>query len=141
MRLAQGFTFVLAAIAIGCGGEDHHAAPQPPETSTTGSLVVDWTIQGAANPDACTSAAATAIEIAVVDIANRPIGTFQASCNAFIFGIGLQQGNYAVSARLLNAAGLPITPPTGVTPFTMNVKSELTVPIDFPSSVFGPGPT
>lgn len=136
MRFAPGLTVVVVAIAMGCGGSSHRAGPQPTETSTTGSLTVDWTVQGSADPIACTSAAATAIEITVIDNANQTIGRFQESCSAFATSIALEKGIYAGSARLLDAAGTPITRASSIDSFTMHVKSELTVPIDFPASAF-----
>ncbi len=136
MRFAPGISVLVAAIATGCGGSSHGGEQQPAETSTTGALTVDWTVKGAADPNACTSVAASAIEITVVSGANQPIGTFQQSCSAFSTSITLAAGNYAATARLLDAAGTAVTRVHPIDVFTMHVKSQLTVPIDFAEDAF-----
>lgn len=137
MRFAPGLA-VVAAIATGCTASagQGSAAPQPVETSTSGALTVDWTVAGTTDPNACAERAATAIEIAVVTDANQPIGTFQQSCSAFATSIDLAAGTYTAEAKLLDAAGAPLTRNVSLDFFTINNNSELTVPIDFPRTAF-----
>lgn len=136
MRFAPALTAVVVVAATACGGSSHGADQQPAETSTTGALTVDWTVKGAADPNACASVSAAAIEITVVGDTNQPIGTFQQSCSALTTSISLTAGNYAASARLLDPGGAAITRITPIDAFTMHVRSQLTVPIDFPESAF-----
>lgn len=136
MRFVPGLTVVVVAIASGCGGSSHGGESQPAETSTTGSLTVDWTVKGAADPNACSAATATAIEISVSKQSNEPVGTFQQSCSALSTSIALQAGNYAADAKLLDAAGTPLTKALSLGAFTIHVKSELTVPVDFAPNAF-----
>ncbi len=136
MRIAPGLTVVVVAIAIGCGGSSHGAEPEPASTATTGSLTVDWTVAGSSDPSACASSQATAVEVTVLNAANQPVGRFQESCSAFATNIVLQQGIYSGDARLLDATGTPLTRAMAIDTFTMHVKSQFTVPIDFPASAF-----
>ena len=138
MRFVPGLTVVVVTIASasGCGGSSHGGESQPAETSTTGSLTVDWTVKGAADPNACNAAAATAIEIAVSRQSNEHVGTFQQSCSALSTSIALQAGNYVADAKLLDAAGTPLTKAQSLGAFTIHVKSELTVPVDFAENAF-----
>ena len=136
MRFASALTVLVVAIASGCGGSSHGAEPEPLDTTTTGALTVDWKVKGAANPSACVSAGAAVIEITVVTDANETLGTFEQLCSAFATSIVLTAGNYTASARLLDSARTALTTSMPIDEFTMHVKSELTVPIDFPPSAF-----
>lgn len=137
MRFAPRFTVVVVvAIATGCTAPVGSAAPEPVVTSTSGALTVDWTVKGTTDPNACTEAAATAIEITVVDSSNQRIGSYQQSCSAFATSITLEAGIYLAEARLLDAVGAPRTTNVFLDRFTIYGKSELTTPIDFPATAF-----
>ena len=127
----------VVAIATGCASAPgSSAAPEQVATTTSGALTVDWTIIGTTDPTTCVSNAAAAIEITVLDRSQKTVGSFQQSCNAFSTSISLDAGLYSASARLLDTAGAPRTRPVRLDSLTVNDGSQLTAPIDFPSSVF-----
>jgi len=134
MRFAPGLIAVVVA-ATGC--EASTSAPAPERVITTsGSLTVDWTVNGTTDPNACQRAGAVAIEIALVTNTNQPVGSFQQSCSAFNTSVALEQGIYAGQVRLIDAAGLPRTKTLAIDEVTINGSSQLTVALDFAPPTF-----
>jgi hypothetical protein len=133
------FAPVLAASAIASTclacttSHGRDVSDEPVLTAAGGSLTVDWTIRGAANPSECVAVNATAIEITVRDSADQPIGTFQQSCTSFETSIALAAGIYSAEARLIGLAGARTTN-IRIDSFTLYDKSQLTQPIDFPTT-------
>jgi hypothetical protein len=132
------FAHVLAVAAIAstclaCSVDERKISDEPVLTSVGGSLTVDWTIRGAANSSECVAVDATSIEITVRDGADRAIGTFQQSCSAFETSIALAGGIYSAEARLIGPAGARTTN-VRIDYFTLYDKSQLTEPIDFPTT-------
>ncbi len=102
-------------------------------TVTQGTLRVDWTIDGVADPSRCTQSLAAAIEISV----DGPVpGTFQQTCETFATSITLEPGTYSGVAELVDGARQPRTTAVQIEPFTIRANEELRIPVDFPSSSF-----
>jgi len=136
MRLVFGLALAaLASSALACTATVS-PAPQPVVVSTTGTLTVDWSINGTKDPNQCSQGAAAAIQITVTDTNQQPVGTFEQSCSAFATSITLNAGQYAAQARLIDAVGTPRTTTVDINPFTILGNDELTTPIDFSASSF-----
>lgn len=138
MRPALGLALAaLASAAAACTGTvTAGPAPEPVVVSTTGSLTVDWTINGTKDPNQCSQGAAAAIEVTVTDTAQQPVGTFQQSCTAFATSITLNAGTYLAHARLIDAVGNPRTTTIDINPFTILGSDNFSAPIDFSASSF-----
>jgi hypothetical protein len=138
MRLVLGLALAaLATTATACTASvTPNPEPAPVIVSSTGTLTVDWTINGTKDPDQCSQGAASAIQITVTDSNLNPAGTFEQSCTAFATSITLEAGRYEAQARLIDAVGNPRTTTIDLNPFTILGNDELTTPIDFSASSF-----
>ena len=107
-----------------------------PVASSSGSLVLDWTIDGSSNPDHCDLSDASTMDVTVTTPGGSFVGEFQESCRAFVTSVDLSPGNYRAAARLLDGAGHDRTTSVEIRAFTILGNDELSVPIDFPASSF-----
>jgi hypothetical protein len=110
--------------------------PVPGPVAPDGSLVVDWSIDGVKDPNACFQSGAAAIEIEIIDSFGGSPGTFQQACEAFATSISLPPGSYSANALLLDAYGAPRTTMIAINPYTVQSNAELDIPIDFPAASF-----
>ena len=138
MRLALGLALVAFASSTAACTASVSPAPEPAPVvvATTGTLTVDWSINGTKDPNQCNQGAAAAIQITVTDPGSNPIGTFEQSCTAFATSITLDAGQYLAQARLIDAVGTPRTTTIDINPFTIRGNDDLTTPIDFSASSF-----
>jgi hypothetical protein len=127
---------VLTGLAFvgGCGsargGGDVVVASAP------GTLVVDWTIDGAKDGGECTQGAATTLDVTVQTASGEDAGEFQADCDAFATSIDLPPGSYVATAVLVDDAGNDRTTAVDINPFRIHEDGDLTTPIDFPAGSF-----
>ncbi len=138
MRLALGLALAaIASSATGCTASVSPAPePAPVVVTSTGSLTVDWSINGTKDPNQCSQGAAAAIEITVTDSNQAAVGTFQQSCTAFATSITLSAGRYQAQARLIDAVGAPRTTTVDINAFTILGNDDFTAPIEFSASSF-----
>src|SRR5262249_51960097 len=104
-------------------------------TGGQGTLIVDWTIDGAKDPAQCQQGAATTIDI-TVDSSSGASHGYQADCGAFATSIDLPADSYTATAVLIDDAGNDRTTPIDVNPFRIRDGQDFTVPIDFPAGSF-----
>jgi hypothetical protein len=120
---------LLAALSLpGCFfvSEDHH--------SSSGTLVVDWTIHGSKDPALCSVSDTDSIDI-VIDRGDR-VFEFTQDCRAFATSIDLAPDYYSGLAVLLDPTGADRTTEVDLGAFTIYGNDVLTIPIDFPASSF-----
>lgn len=136
-------SFVIAgalgagAIALAaCTVQTAEPGPPPPTVAPTGSLVVDWSIDGGKDPALCTQSAAAAIRITVYFGDGTIAGNFEQSCSAFAARVALGAGSYSASTVLIDAAGAPRTTAVPINPFAINAGVDFETPIDFPRTSF-----
>ena len=132
----------LLAIAAPLGGCFVSTDDPPPSrtvvidpnepASQDATLVVTWTIAGLTDPNECTKALATNIEISIADSSGVEIAAYQQSCTAFSTSITLNAGTYSAFAVLLAQDGTTRTTDAPIAPFTLRANESLTVPVDFP---------
>jgi hypothetical protein len=140
--VAAGCLACLACLVglAGCTAEvsSTPAAPPPPPPPVVGNglLVVDWSIAGTKDPNACTQSAAATIAVNVTLDTGQPVAGYQQACTTFATSIGLAPGRYAATALLLDAAGTPRTTAVPIHAFTILGNDTLNIPIDFPASSF-----
>lgn len=130
----------LSALGVGCTASVEPApAPPPPAEpvgTATGNLVLDWSINGAKDPNLCYQSNARAISVEVFNSFGQSAGTFSQDCGAFATTITLAADNYTANAFLQDANGQPRTTAVPINPFTIRGNDELSIPIDFPPSSF-----
>jgi len=136
MRLALGLALVVFASSAAACTATVSPAPEPVVVQSTGTLTVDWSINGTKDPNQCSQGAAAAIQITVTDPNANPIGTFEQSCTAFATSITLDAGQYLAQARLIDAVGTPRTTTIDINSFTILGNDDFTAPIDFSASSF-----
>lgn len=134
MRRATWLGIALFFATAGCAFNTTPVAVVPLST-----LVVEWTINGGKDPNACSATSSAAIQITVTFTNGAPAGTFQQACTAFATSITLNPRNYSATAELVDTGGTPRTTSVQMNPFFLNPGDVLNIPIDFPtSSFYGP---
>jgi hypothetical protein len=101
-----------------------------------GTLVVDWTIDGFADPDICDQSDAAFFTISVFTTRGALVGDFTDDCAAFATSIDLTAGRYYADALLEDPVGNPRTTVVNIEPFTIFGDDTLSIPVDFPASSF-----
>jgi len=128
------FACICCALVPGCIVETNDSAPA--RVVDSGSLVLDWSIDGSKNPDQCDQSDSVTLDITVTTLSGSPAGEFQESCRAFATTVDLPPGRYNAEAVLLAPDGHDRTTAVQTGPFTIYGNDELTVPVDFPASSF-----
>jgi hypothetical protein len=129
------FAIALCAAFPGCLIQADDGGPGPVPVDS-GSLVLDWTIDGTKDPDQCDQGAASAIDVSVSNADGSSAGEFQQSCRAFATSIDLPRGSYTADAVLIDSAGQDRTTAVHVRPFDILGGDELSIPIDFSAGSF-----
>ena len=124
-----------AALLPGCVVAADDPGPGP-VVADSGSLVLDWSIDGSKNSDQCNQSDAATLDITVSTSSGAPAGEFQQSCSAFATTVDLPPGHYDAQAVLIDSSGHDRTTPVQVGSFTILGNDELSVPVDFPASSF-----
>lgn len=130
--------FALAVAASACTVQSS-SPPPPPEvlpTVPSGTLVVQWTIDGTTDPNRCNATGAATIRVFVTFDDGSPAGTFEQGCTSFATSISLAPGRYTAGAFLVDVAGAARTTTAPIDAFSIAGNDELRVPVDFPSSSF-----
>ena len=129
VALCAAFPSCLIEAGDGGGGPG-------PVVVDSGSLVVDWTIDGSKDPDQCDQGAASAIDISVTAANGSSAGEFQQSCRAFATTIDLPRGSYTADAVLIDSSGQARTTSVQIRPFDILGGDQLSIPIDFSAGSF-----
>lgn len=104
--------------------------------ATTGTLIVEWTIDDATNPAECRQSSVASVDIAVDTARGHAVGDFEEDCEAFTTSIELDPGSYSAEAVLVDPRGEDRTTPIQIPTFTIVGNDELHIPVDFPSDSF-----
>lgn len=134
MRLVSWFASSCVALAL--SGCVLGSTTDPPIVAVgEGALVIDWTINDTTDPNQCSQASATRLEIIVDPGVGHP-SMFSQDCTSFATSIMLAPGRYSASAVLVDANGKARTTQIDIDPFTIRGNDELHTPINFPASSF-----
>jgi hypothetical protein len=123
------------ATACGNGGGSFGGGGTAVVADAQGTLVVDWTIDGAKDPGECRQGAATTLDV-TVGASNGDSHEYQADCAAFSTSIDLPAGSFTATAVLIDDAGNDRTTPIDINPFRIHDGEVFTAPIDFPAGSF-----
>lgn len=111
--------------------------PEPaPRNEYTGTLVVDWTIDGERDADECDQGDATWLRLSVFTSSGRHVADFSDACDRFATSVELGPNDYYAEAVLEDADGNARTTPVVIDDFSILGRDSLSVPIDFPASSF-----
>jgi len=132
IRAILALTTGLSACVI----ETNDAGPTAVVVHDSGSLVVDWTIDGAKSVDECDLSGSSTIDITVTSTDGSPEGEYQQACSAFATTISLAPGNYVAEAVLIDGVGRDRTTPVQIRPFQILGNDQLSIPIEFPAGSF-----
>jgi hypothetical protein len=126
----------LSAVLPGCFVDAGGGGGSGPVVVDSGSLILDWTIDGTKDPDQCDQADAATLDVIVSSANGASAGEFQQSCRAFATTIDLAPGSYSADAVLLDSAGEARTTSVPVHAFEILGNDELSIPIDFSAGSF-----
>lgn len=133
----QMLPFIALAVGLSaCVVETNDSGPTAVVVHDSGSLVVDWTIDGSKSVDECDLSGASTLDVTITASNGEPAGEYQQACSAFATTIGLSPGRYSAAAVLLDSAGRDRTTPVQIRPFEIVGNDQLSIPIEFPASSF-----
>ena len=134
---SMGSACLLTSFTLaGCVVETRDNSPPPAVVSGTGTLTVDWTIDGRTDPNRCVQAVVDSIEITVYSTSGASVGTFRQACSSFATSITLSSGSYTASAVLIDSADSARTTTVTIPPFSLYGSDTVDSPVDFPASSF-----
>ena len=107
-----------------------------PVVVDSGTLVLDWSIDGTKDPDQCDQSDSRTLDVVVMRANGESAGEFQQSCSSFATSIDLPPGTYSADAVLLDPSGADRTTSVHVHTFDILGGDELSVPIDFSAGSF-----
>jgi hypothetical protein len=111
--------------------------PEPVSRSEyTGTLLVDWTIDGVRDADECDQGDAVWLRLSVFTSDGHHVADFSDSCDHFATSVELDPDAYYAEAVLEDADGNERTTPVTIDDFSILGRDSLSVPIDFPASSF-----
>lgn len=106
------------------------------EYEYSGTLTLEWTINGSTDPDQCNQSVATDLDVVVSTPDGEIIGEFLQPCGDGTTTIELAPGAYVADAALLDGAGYSRTTLVNVNPFVIDSDTDLWILLDFPASSF-----
>ena len=136
MNARTAVCLALAISSSACVVETHDPGPGAVVVHDSGSLIVDWTIDGAKSVDDCDLSGSATIDITVRASNGERAGEYQQACTAFATTISLAPGRYTAEAVLLDGAARDRTTPVQIRPFEIFGNDQLSIPIEFPASSF-----
>jgi hypothetical protein len=133
-RAVLATTIVASAALLACTVQTSAPAPAPAPIAD-GTLALDWTLNGVADPNQCSQAVSASLVVDVFDGAGA-YAHREAPCDAFVTDISLPPTAYTAKAKLVDGAGNPRTTTIDVNPFTIVEGATLRIPVEFPASSF-----
>src|SRR5262249_26060905 len=102
----------------------------------TGTLLVDWTVDGTTDGDQCDQADAVSLRLSVFTVSGSHVGDFRDDWRAFSTAVELDPGRYYADAVLEDGRGQARTTSVNIDVFSVRGADTLSIPIDFPASSF-----
>ena len=123
--LAAGFAFALQGCLV---THDRHPG--------TGTLTVESSIDGYADPVDCDVNRVDLLEVVIYDSAGHYYTEVNAPCEAFGVAIDLPDGVYGIDATLVDYSNRAATTTLALDGLDVYAGHNLVVPIDFPPNSF-----
>ena len=136
MRCSQAVVLVGTVIVAGACATTVQAPP-PPVSAPAGSVTMDWTIDGAKDPQLCGMSSATTFNVVLVDSTGTPAGQWVQGCAAFAATIeGLSPGAYTGTANLVAPNGAGLTTAVQIPRIDVLNGGSSVIAVEFPRSSF-----
>lgn len=100
-----------------------------------GTLVIDWTVEGSKDPEACAANAADRIDLVLRSWDGTVLDQFQENCEQFQTAVDLDPGDYEVDAILVDRHGDELTTSARDDVSVYSNRSSVSA-LDFPVSSF-----
>lgn len=126
---------LLTSALPACFVETADTGPGPVVVDS-GTLVLDWSIDGTKDPDECDQSGSRTLDVTVTRVDGANAGEFQEGCRAFATSIDLAPGSYSAEAVLLDSFGADRTTAVHIHAFDILGGDELSIPIDFSAGSF-----
>jgi len=130
MQKLLALILVCAPILPGCGGGSRTVVV------ASGTLELDWTVDGSTDPQLCDQADAASLRLSVFTDSGAHVGDFLDDCRAFSTAVDLEPGGYYADAVLEDGRGEARTTTINIERFSIFGDDTLSIPIDFPASSF-----
>lgn len=122
----------LGTQALGCSTTVSEPPPPP-----AGEALMQWSVEEATDPDACSAHGATTFHVSLYNAAGGFAGEWVQDCTAFATTIyGLDPDDYTGHAELTDSDGNARTTSVSLQPFTVVGDTSTSVSIDFPADSF-----
>ena len=131
LKIALQGLLACAPLVSACGGGSSETV-----VIASGTLVVDWTVDGSTDPELCDQADAESLRLSVFTDWGAHVGDFLDDCRAFSTAVDLEPGRYDADAVLEDGRGRARTTTIAIAPFWINGADTLSIPIDFPADSF-----
>ena len=129
--------FAAGAVALAAAACTASVSTAPPPVITTGTAIMDWTVQGTKDPATCQSTSAATFHVALYGSGGLFAGEYVQDCSAFATTIGgLVPDTYTGTADLLDSSGRPRTTAVNLQPFSVIEATTVAVALDFPANSF-----
>jgi hypothetical protein len=135
-RSLLSLTLLLSALPGCIFVADDEPEPVAARSEFTGTLLVDWTINGTTDPDECDQGAATWLTLSIFTSSGQHVGDFTDACDAFSTSVELDPGSYYADALLEDVDGAPRTTAVAIDDFSILGNDTLSIPIEFSASSF-----
>lgn len=137
-NLGIALAALVSCFGAGCGSSSDGGRVDNDEVLyvDSGTLTVDWTVDGLYDPAECTQGGAETIDIIVTTLDDVLVDEHTEWCSAFQTRIELSQGTYRASAVLLDAGGVERTTSVDLGVFHILGDDELAMPVNFPADSF-----
>jgi hypothetical protein len=121
------FTALISLMGGGCWVE---------VLRSRGEAVVDWSIDGATDDDACARRGADHVDVRVIDGSGHVAARLTPTCDSFTTSVSLEGGFYHVDATLSDGRGLPVSSTVSAGPFEVRSYHLGRAHLDFGAESF-----
>ena len=111
--------------------DDGHSGPLP-----TGTLTVDWTIDGQRSSLDCDDFGVDRLELVIYDESGAEVDEVEPYCESFAVSVDLLEGSYFADVTLVDSADRSATLTKTLNALDIIEGTELDVAVDFPVDSF-----
>lgn len=107
-RTTRAAIVAFALVCAGCSAEvstEPIPGPRPGPVFATGTLQLDWSINGSKDPALCNQAGADALHVDVLAPNGAFLASYEQDCRAMATSITLNAGDYTANAWLIDFGG------------------------------------
>ena len=129
--LALCAAFGLSGCFISTDDGGHSRGPLP-----TGTLTVDWTIDGQRSDLDCADFGVDRLELVIYDLSGAEVDSVEPFCESFAVSLDLIEDTYSADVTLVDSADRSVTLTKTLDDLDIIDGTELSVSVDFPIDSF-----